>query len=211
MVICERDSWAETDAPRDAVPTAAETEATRDTSTSGTWITRVARYEATTAGNTRPLDTPSATERSFEDGAIDTSLDRDLDLLMERSRRAFGMSPDTVQAEEALADFLSVNGEQGLVALAISLASATAQPDVLDTALRSLGRDRFGEWVSAIARVWFMSRFLSHPSPAIRDSAIVGLIVLDHPSATSPLERAAATEPIPELGEEIRRAIAYLR
>jgi hypothetical protein len=111
--------------------------------------------------------------------------------------------------DEFLTEFVSKTGADGIVEIAVAADQGEIGPLDLVEVMRLLGRWNTSEFRNA--RSWLMQRFLSHPSAAVRDGALIGLLLLEDSTGIPVLEKAISNEPVSELRRELVRGLEYLR
>ena len=97
----------------------------------------------------------------------------------------------------ALVAFVTQNGRESFRALANYLFSNVVNPDVTSEALRWLGD--LGDATTLPLRWSILARTLRHPSPRVRDGAVLGFAAIDDARARPLLEEARETEQVAEL------------
>jgi hypothetical protein len=105
--------------------------------------------------------------------------------------------------------FVAEMGAGGIVALAVAADRGELGVFHLVDVMGLLGRSTPDELRETSS--WLMKRFLRHPVAAVRDSALIGLLLLEDKTALPALEQAAVNEPVSELRRELEQGIEYLR
>jgi hypothetical protein len=109
---------------------------------------------------------------------------------------------------KALLKFLAAHGRRALAAIAAYLSAGHARPHVVSEALRWLGE--LHDQSSVRERWAIMQSMLRHPSPQVRDGAVIGFGLLDDPRARSILLEASKQEQVAELSRLIAQVVEQL-
>jgi HEAT repeat protein len=98
-----------------------------------------------------------------------------------------------------------VSGSQAIVELSRLILTPSTSLEVAAEALKWLGR--LDDPSTRSPRRRLLESGLGHPSPMLRDGAILGLSFLDDPASISALQAALRDESVPELKADISQVL----
>jgi HEAT repeats len=156
----------------------------------------------------RPISTTNAMSSSAVTGVNQIILSRVRDLF-DRGAVEFFEDGMESQFSHSLLSMLRQDGAGTVRAIAEYLATGNPKVDVTSEALRSLAD--FDDRETLNARWQILKRALRHPSPAVRDGAILGFANLNDEGAVPVLESARSVEQISEIRKLIDQVIAQLK
>ena len=121
-----------------------------------------------------------------------SDVDAVLDELIRDTAAEVDASTATLDPWALLHNYLVCTKDEGLVAMAERIAADRVPAVVASTLLRSVGIDPTP--ASVTAALWLLRRGLLSKDAAVRDSAVAGLMNLDHPSGAQSIRDAVVRE-----------------
>lgn len=150
-------------------------------------------YEIIAASRRTEEDAESSTRLP----ECDPALFREVEDLFENGADEFFQDGITSNFSRSLLRLVGIHGRAAVAAVSRYLISTRGRPSVASEALRSLAEYQDPRLLD---QTWELLRqSVWHPSPIVRDGAIMGFASIDDPAAALVLLNALRTEPVAEL------------
>jgi hypothetical protein len=156
-----------------------------------------------------PYRRKEVAESSTSDYEVDHEVTKEMLEVFRRGSEELFMDGYSSDFSRSLTKLIRKYGNSTVKIIANHILTGSASPDVISEALKWLSD--FTEASTLSLRWHLLERTLRHPSPVVRDGAILGFAAIDDQRAVSLLAPRRENEPIKELRVLIDQVIQQLQ